>query len=139
MPASRERDAVPERTGETAALMSTASNLGSSFGTAFLGTMLITGLLAGALSGIEESPGIPAEVKPALESAVQKNVEFVSNEQLSSAFASAPEPAKNELLAINEAARLRGLRLALIACTIVALLGPLGTIRLRGGTMVYGD
>ncbi|MEN6342048.1 MAG: MFS transporter [Methanospirillum sp.] len=130
---------APERTGETAALMSTASNLGASFGTAFLGTMLITGLLAGGLGGIEESQVIPSEIKPALESAVQKNVEFVSDAELSSELARVPAPAAEDLLAINAVARLQGLRLALVACALVALLGLLMTIRLPGGTIALGE
>jgi len=126
---------VPQRTGETAAVMSTASNLGSSFGTAFLGTMLIAGLLAGAIGGIEGSPVIPADVKPALENAVEKNVQFVSDEQLSSVLANVSAPTADELLAINEAARLRGLRLSLVACAVIALLGLLISIRLKDGTI----
>lgn len=127
---------VPQRTGETAALMSTSSNLGASFGTAFLGTMLIAGLLAGAIGGIEESQVIPPDVKPALEDAVYKNIQFVSDEQLSSALASVPDPVADELLAINEAARLRGLRLSLVACAVIALLGLLVSTRLKDGTLV---
>ncbi len=127
---------VPKRTGETAAVMSTASNLGSSFGTAFLGTLLIAGLLAGAIGGIEGSQVIPADSKPALENAVEKNVQFVSDEQLSSVLANVSAPAADELLAINEAARLRGLRLSLVACAVIALLGLLVSIRLKDGTIV---
>ena len=126
---------APQRTGETAAVMSTASNLGSSFGTAFLGTLLIAGLLAGAIGGIEGSQVIPAESKPALENAVEKNVQFVSDEQLSSVLANVSAPAADELLAINEAARLRGLRLALVACAVIALLGLLVSTRLKDGTI----
>jgi MFS family permease len=113
----------PERTSEAAALMSTSQNLGMSLGTALLGAMLLAGLAVGAAGLIEESAVIPDDLKPDLVAAVEQEVQFMSDEQLQAALEDVPPDLAEEILRINTHARIQGIKTALWAAVIVALLG----------------
>jgi len=119
---------VPERTSETAALMSTSENLGMALGTALMGSILVAGLAVGAISMIEESPVIPEELKPDLISAVEENVQFLSDEELQAILKDAPPDLAQEILRINEIARIQGIKTSLWGLVIFVSFGIIASI-----------
>ena len=114
---------TPERTSEAAALMATSQNLGMSLGTALLGAMLLAGLAVGAAGLIEESTVIPDDLKGDLIASVEQEVQFMSDEQLQAVLEDVPADLAEEILAINTLARIQGIKTALWAAVLVALLG----------------
>lgn len=83
-----------ERTSEMAALMNTFQNLGTSLGTALMGSILLAGLASGGLALIDESTVLPQMAKEDLTDALDKNVRFLSNQELENVL-------KNALSAIT--------------------------------------
>lgn len=114
---------VPERTSETAALMGTFQNLGMAIGTALMGSLLVAGLAAGAITLIDDSTAIPEELKPDLISAVEENVRFLSDEELNAVLKDAPPDLTQEILRINEIARIQGIRTTLLGLVIITIFG----------------
>jgi len=118
--------AVPDdQSPAVGGLQNTATNLGASIGTALAGSLLIAALTASFLSGIEHNPAVPPQV------AMQANVElaggipFISDADLDAALTQAGvDPAVSQaVLDENEQARLDGLRTALAALALIALMG----------------
>jgi predicted MFS family arabinose efflux permease len=105
-----------ERTSETAALMNTSQNLGVSLGAALMGSILIAGLASGAFVLIDESKVLPDSIKENLTVAVEENVRFLSNEQLQNILKNAPPDISQEILRINEIARIDGIKASLRGC-----------------------
>ena len=93
---------LPERTSETAALMSASQNLGMSLGTALMGSIVIAGLVTGATALIDESTVIPEDLKPAVISSVEENAQFLSDEELQAVLKGASPEVSQEILRINE-------------------------------------
>lgn len=114
---------VPERTSETAALMSTSQNLGMSLGTAVMGSLVIGGLITGATTLIDDSTVIPADLKPSAISAVEENARFLSNEQLTAILRDAPPELSQEILRINEIARIQGIKASLWGLVVITVFG----------------
>ncbi len=117
----------PERTGETAALMNTSQNLGMSLGTALMGSILLAGLASGAIALIDESTVLPDSVKENATVAVEQNVQFLSNEELENILKGAPPDITQEILRINEIARIDGIKKSLWGMIIISLLGLLAS------------
>jgi hypothetical protein len=118
---------TPERTGETAALMNTSQNLGMSIGTALMGSILLAGLASGAVTLIDQSTVLPDPVKDDVTLAVEHNVQFLSNEELESVLQGAPPDITQEILRINEIARIDGIKKSLWGMIIISLLGLLAS------------
>lgn len=114
---------VPERTSETAALMSASQNLGMSLGTALMGSIVIAGLVVGATALIEDSTVIPEDLKPSVISAVEENAQFLSDEELQAVLIDAPPEVSQEILRINEIARIQGIKTSLWGLVIFAVFG----------------
>jgi hypothetical protein len=114
---------APERTSETAALMITSQNLGMSLGTALLGSILIAGLLFSATNLVEESTVIAEGLKPDLIMALEQNVRFISDTELENILKDAPQDTADEILKINEIARIDGMKLSLFAAMAIGVLG----------------
>ena len=117
----------PERTSETAALMNTSQNLGMSLGTALMGSILLAGLASGAITLIDESKVLPDSIKENLTVAVDENVRFLSNEQMENILKNTPPDISQEIMRINEIARIDGIKRSLWGLIIVSLLGILAT------------
>lgn len=116
-----------ERTGETAALMNTSQNLGMSLGTALMGSILLAGLASGAIALTEESKVLHEPVKDNLTVAVEENVRFLSNEELENILKGAPSNISQEILRINEIARIDGIKTSLWGMILISSLGILAT------------
>lgn len=129
----------PERTGETAALMNTSQNIGMSIGTALMGSILLAGLASEAVTLIDQSTVLPGPVKEDARLAVEKNVQFLSNEQLESILRGAPSDITKELLRINEIARIDGIKKSLWGMIIISLLGLLASFFLPPQILIKSD
>ena len=119
---------APEKTSETAALMSTSQNLGMAIGTALMGSIVIVGLVGGATTLIDNSTIIPDNLKPYVISAVEENARFLNNEELTAILKDAPPDLSQEILRINEIARVHGIKASLWGLVIFAVFGIIASI-----------
>jgi hypothetical protein len=106
-------------------LQNTATNLGASIGTALAGSLLIAALTASFLHGIEENPAVPAQVSAQANVELAGGIPFISDADLGKALATAgaSEEVTQAVLHENQQARLDGLRVALAALALIALIG----------------
>ncbi|MGW5849644.1 MFS transporter [Streptomyces sp. NPDC055254] len=125
--------AVPDRqSAEVGGVQNAVTNLGASIGTALAGSILIGALTSSFLTNIEQNPAVPAEVKSQATVKLESGVPFMSDVQLKAALDEAgtsPEVASAAVDA-NAAARLDGLRAALAALALAALLALFFTHRI---------
>jgi MFS family permease len=119
---------LPERTSETAALMSTSQNLGMAIGTALMGSIVIAGLVGGAITLTDDSTVIPEDLKPLVILAVEENARFLSNEELTVILKDAPPDLSQEILRINETARIQGIKASLWGLVIFSIFGIIVSI-----------
>ncbi|AKB47455.1 transmembrane efflux protein [Methanosarcina sp. Kolksee] len=119
---------VPERTSETAALMSTSQNLGMAIGTALMGSIVIVGLVGGATNLINDSTAISEELKPSVISAVEDNALFLSDEELTAILKDAPPDLSQKVLRVNEIIRIHGIKASLWGLVVFAILGIIVSI-----------
>jgi EmrB/QacA subfamily drug resistance transporter len=118
--------AVPDdQSPAVGGLQNTATNLGASIGTALAGSLLIAALTASFLNGIEQNPAVPAEVSAKANLELAGGIPFISDADLDAALTQAGvDPAVSQaVLDENEQARLDGLRTALAALALMALIG----------------
>ena len=106
-------------------LQNTATNLGASIGTALAGSLLIAALTASFLNGIEQNPAVPPQVATQANVELAGGIPFISDADLDAALTLAGvDPAVSQaVLDENEQARLDGLRTALAALALIALIG----------------
>jgi MFS family permease len=114
-----------EQSGEIGGLQNTITNLGISTGTALTGAIVIAALSTSFLTGVQQNGAVPRPVKSQATSQLSGGVPFVSDADLKSGLREAhvPPRAADAIVEENEAARLDGLRAALSALAIVALIG----------------
>jgi len=118
--------AVPdEQSPEVGGLQNTATNLGASIGTALAGSLLIAALTASFLSGIEQNPDVASEVTAQANVELADGIPFISDVDLEKALdqAGATAEVSQAVLDENQQARLDGLRTALAALALIALIG----------------
>jgi Na+/melibiose symporter-like transporter len=117
--------AVPDdQSPEVGGLQNTATNLGASIGTALAGSLLIAALTASFLHGIEQNPAVPAAVSTQASTELAGGIPFLSDADLQTALtkAGASKQVTQAVLDENEQARLDGLRTALAALALLALI-----------------
>jgi MFS family permease len=118
--------AVPDdQSPAVGGLQNTATNLGASIGTALAGSLLIAALTASFLNGIEHNPAVPPQVASQANVELAGGIPFISDADLDAALTQAGvDPAVSvAVLDENEQARLDGLRTALAALALIALIG----------------
>jgi hypothetical protein len=117
--------AVPEeQSPEVGGLQNTATQFGASLGTALAGSVLIVALTASFLRGIAQNPDVPKPVSEQATVLLAPGIPFLSDSQLATALqAAGVAPATAQaVLAVNEQARLDGLRAALGLLALIALI-----------------
>ncbi len=117
--------AVPdEQSSEVGGVQNTVTNLGASIGTALAGSVMIAALTSSFIANIQTSDGIPARVKENATVKLSSGVPFSSDAQLESALdeAGASSDVSQAALDANADARLDGLRAALAALALVAII-----------------
>jgi MFS family permease len=125
--------AVPdEQSPEVGGLQNTATNLGASIGTALAGSLLIAALTTSFLHGIEQNPAVPPSVSAQANVKLAGGIPFLSDADLQTALtkAGASKEVTQAVVDENEKARLDGLRTALAALALIALLGLFFSTRL---------
>lgn len=118
--------AVPDdESAEVGGLQNTATNLGASLGTALAGSLLIATLTTSFLTGIEQNTAVPREVVAQANVELAGGIPFISDADLEAALKTAgvSSELRRAVLDENEQARLDGLRTALAALGVIALLG----------------
>jgi hypothetical protein len=125
--------AVPdEESPEVGGLQNTATNLGASIGTALAGSLLIAALTTSFLNGIQENPAVPAQVSAEANVKLAGGIPFISDADLENALtkAGASDEVAQAVLNENKQARLDGLRIALAALALMALIALFLTRRI---------
>jgi hypothetical protein len=117
--------------GDVASLRGTTNNLAGAVGTAIAGALLIGVLSASITAKLADNPVIPKELEAQVD---LDNVTFVSNERLLEVLArtTATTDQVAEAVSLNTRARLRSLRICLLALTGLALLAIFPSGRLPG-------
>jgi len=118
--------AVPDdESAEVGGLQNTSTNLGASLGTALAGSLLIAMLTTSFLQGIEQNPAVPPEVAAQANVELAGGIPFISDADLEEALtqAGASSEVTQGVMDENQQARLDGLRTALAALGLIALLG----------------
>ncbi|MFN8621145.1 MAG: MFS transporter [Chloroflexota bacterium] len=129
------------RTNEAGGLQGTAQNLGASMGTALIGAVLIAGLSAAFLDRIGSNPDLPEETRVALTTQVEaEGLEVVPVTTAEQALLDAGVPPDQATVIVTAYgdAEMAGLRNALGAVALFAVLGLGFTRRLPGSTAELG-
>jgi MFS family permease len=117
--------AVPdEQSAEVGGLQNSITFLGASIGTALVGAVLISALSTSFFTGIQANPAIPENLSSQAQVQLASGVPFIPDDELSDALADAgvTEPTKSAIIEENTASRLDGLRSALAALAVIALI-----------------
>jgi MFS family permease len=128
--------AVPDdQSPEVGGLQNTATNLGASIGTALAGSLLIAALTASFLHGIEQNPAVPSAVSTQASTKLAGGIPFLSDADLQKALtkAGASKQVTQAVLDENQQARLDGLRTALAALALLALIALFFSARIPAG------
>ena len=123
----------PARTNEAGGLQGTAQNLGASFGTALIGAILLSGLTTAFVTRVTANPALPPDVRTSIATQAQASgLEIVTVQQAQDAATAAGLPPDQAAAVASDyaAAQLDGLRLALGAVAIFAVLASWFTRRL---------
>jgi MFS family permease len=128
--------AVPDdQSPEVGGLQNTATNLGASIGTALAGSLLIAALTTSFLHGIEQNPAVPPAVSTQASTELAGGIPFLSDADLQTALtkAGASKQVTQAVLGENQQARLDGLRTALAALALLALIALFFSTRIPTG------
>lgn len=108
---------------EVGGLQNTITFLGAAVGTALAGAILVSALTSSFFSGIAENPAVPDAVVSQAQVQLSAGVPFVPDNQLEAALADAGVSSRTATAVVEEntAARLDGLRSALLMLALVAL------------------
>jgi hypothetical protein len=118
--------AVPdEESPEVGGLQNTATNLGASIGTALAGSLLIAALTGSFVHGIEQNPAVPERISAQASVTLAGGIPFLSDADLAKALTKADvsDEITQAVLDENKNARVDGLRIALSALALIALIG----------------
>jgi Na+/melibiose symporter-like transporter len=121
------------QTNEAGGLQGTAQNLGASLGTALIGAVLITGLTNGFVDNVSTDPTLPDDLRLAVIDYAESNgLEVIPVAELETQLTEAGLAAADVTALVDaySAAQLDGLRVALGAVAVFAVLGLWFTRRL---------
>ncbi|MFB0620908.1 MFS transporter [Streptomyces sp. AGS-58] len=125
--------AVPElQSAEVGGVQNAVTNLGASIGTALAGSIMIAALTSSFLTSVEQNPAVPDQVKSQASDRLRAGAPFLSDAQLEKALGDAgvSEQVSQGVVDANTEARLDGLRAALAALALAALLALFFTSRI---------
>lgn len=112
-----------EAINEAAGLNNSTDQIGGALGTALIGAILIAALSWGGTAMVMESKVLAPEQKDEIVTAVRKDVEIVSTDELREYLTEEPEPVREELVRIYEKSTNNAFGITSIAAGIIALLG----------------
>jgi MFS family permease len=127
----------PTKTNEAGGLQGTAQNLGASLGTALIGSVLILSLTNGVLERVEQNPAVPPPVRESVAEVAQKGIPVVPVEDVEQALLDQDLPPEQATAIADDygAAQLDGLKQAIGAIAVIALLSFWFTRRLPGSSL----
>ncbi len=117
--------AVPdEQTGDVGGLQNTVTNLGASIGTALAGAVLVSALTTSFFAGVQANPDIPEDLSSAAQVELAAGVPFIPDSDLNAALddAGVDDATAEAIVEENTQSRLDGLRAALAALAVIALM-----------------
>jgi hypothetical protein len=122
----------PSKTNEAGGLQGTAQNLGASLGTALIGSVLILSLTSGVIDRIEQNPAVPPPAREQIAQVAEAGIPVVPVGDVEQAVldAGAPADVAEAIAADYGDAQLFGLKQAILAVAILALLSLWFTRRL---------
>ncbi|XLQ19682.1 MAG: MFS transporter [Candidatus Moraniibacteriota bacterium] len=120
----------PNETGEAASLITTFQQLGTSLGTAIAGTILMISLSASVALQVNGNEIFTEEQQATVITATEQGIEFVSNDYVENALQDQPENITNEIISINETARIHAIKMTLFAIAIITTFGVIATLYL---------
>lgn len=133
---------VPEReTAGAAGLTSTFEQLGNSIGVALAGTVMLAALATAMQQEINSSTALPADMKPALTTAVADGIQLMSDEQLVGGLeAAGASPAMiSEIKTLYGYARTDAFKASVAFLLYAAVLGLVFSLRLPKKKLVKSD
>jgi MFS family permease len=125
----------PSQTNQAGGLQGTAQNLGASLGTALIGAILLGGLTASFVDRIADNPALTEDQQAAVTAYVNETgLEVIPVPQLEAALTAAGVPADATTAIVTDygQSQLDGLRNALFAVAVFAVLSTWFTRRLPG-------
>jgi len=117
--------AVPDaQTGDVGGLQNTVTNLGASLGTALAGAVLVSALTTSFFAGVQANPDIPEDLSSAAQVELAAGVPFIPDSDLNAALdeAGVDDATAEAIVEENTQSRLDGLRAALAALAVIALM-----------------
>ncbi len=120
----------PNETGEAASLITTFQQLGTSLGTAVAGTILMISLSMSVAAQVDGNEVFTQEQQGTIITATDEGLEFVNNAHVEAVMEEYPEDITNEIIAINEIARINAIRITLFTIAIITLFGIISAIYL---------
>ena len=126
----------PDRINEAGGLQGTAQNLGASLGTALIGAVLIAALTNGFVERVQANPAVPQAVQQQATEVANAGLEVVPVDDVEQAALDqgVPEAQAQAIADDYGEAQLQGLKRAVGAVALFALLGLWFTRRLPGRT-----
>lgn len=124
---------VPDsQSGDVGGIQNTVTNLGASIGTALTGAVLIGVLTTTFLGSVATNPAVPAALSERANVELSSGIPFVSDADLTAALdkADVPPATAQAIVDENASSRINGLRAALGALALLALVALLLTRRL---------
>lgn len=122
-----------KQSSQAAGLNYTYQQLGTSLGTAVIGSILLFSLGNGIVDGLASSSLFDQQAITKNSTAISSNVEFVSNFQLESQLAQSDLSSDQQraILAVNDDARIRALRVAIGTAAVIALVSIVASGRIK--------
>ena len=120
----------PKSTNETAGIINTYQNVGSSLGTSIAGAVILAVFVSSATSLVGSSTSFTSSQKSKLNQDITTKAQIVSNQQLSKATANLPTTSQQAILNINQQARQNALTVVYFALGAVGLIGLVTVSRL---------
>jgi EmrB/QacA subfamily drug resistance transporter len=115
--------------GEASGVTNTLRQVGTSLGAALLGAVLLSSLTSHLQTGIQNSPNIPGQLKPVIESSVKQNTSALEFGNFQ-APANVPPQIANEVTKISKRATTEANKTALIYAFIFGLIGVVASVKL---------
>jgi EmrB/QacA subfamily drug resistance transporter len=127
----------PAKTNEAGGLQGTAQNLGASLGTALIGSVLIAAMTSGLMARVEENPAVPPPVRAEVARLAEKGIPVVPVADVEHAALDQGLPPDQATALADDYgdAQLDGLKRAIGAITVIALLSLWFTRRLPGAPL----
>ena len=119
-----------EQVGGAAGVTSATSSFGLSFGLAFAGAIMLSALSIAFTNKADSSSVLPPADKEHIADVLEEDAQVMSDAQLEALLASEPQEVQDEIISINDDARLVALQVALLLTLLAGALGIVNAFRM---------